>query len=101
MVSLNDSVMDPPRGPDTMYMPKHILNWKEVKDKTIRDSDFKSTLPNVLDLIYRGTLLSKILEMERKKPISFENAIRLANENWKEAFRAGELEKCNYYHDHF
>jgi hypothetical protein len=39
--------------------------------------------------------------MERKKPISFENAIRLANENWKEAFRAGELEKCNYYHDHF
>lgn len=38
---------------------------------------FNPYFPRVLAKVYRGTLLSEILKMPRKKPISFQDAVNL------------------------
>ncbi len=46
-------------------------------------------MSQVADIIadyYRGTLISEILKMPRKEPISFDEAIRLNHENQQKAF---------------
>ena len=93
--------MDPPAGSDTSPMPKHLLNWKTVRSKNIRGADIDSPLPGVLDMLYRGTLLSRILSMEKRSPISFERAVQLATEEWLLAYRSDHRDQMNWVHKHF
>ncbi len=56
-------------------MVRHLVNWKPVKWQDIRGADIEIETPSCIDLTYRGTLLSHILEMQKQQPISFEDAI--------------------------
>ena len=44
-----------------------------------------------IDQSYKGNLLSKILEMPEKKPISYEEAVRIFSIRTREAFEARDL----------
>ena len=73
-------------------MVKHnLLKWKPVKCKSTKGNIVKVPLPEVIAIHYRGTLLSKILSMEKKKPISFEVAINLIAEEQNKAFATGQM----------
>src|SRR5688572_15721070 len=90
-----------PRETDsTKMMPKHSLNWKPVKAKSLRGTDIYVSVPDVLDLIYRGTLLSSILAMEKKTPILFGDAVRMAIKKKCEVWY-DENADSDYYYDNF
>ena len=86
-------------------MTKHCVNWKPVKSKDIRGSDFDSPIPTAIEIGYRGTMLSRILDMERKQSITFVEAIHLVQKQWTKAVDSGrighELGECNWFIDHF
>lgn len=86
-------------------MAKHCVNWKPIGAKDIRGSDFKCTYPSVIDISYRGELLSSIFAMEKKQPISFEQAAQMAWRKFCESFEGGRVGdkpgQCNWYGDNF
>lgn len=69
-------------------MHQHLLNWKIAPQIPAAGISWP-TLSKQIDLNYRGTLLSRILEMEPKKPISLEQAIRLMEKHEDLARTAG------------
>jgi hypothetical protein len=82
-------------------MPKHIINWKPIRSKNVRGSDYDCRIPETLDLIYRGTLLSEIVAMEQKKPMAFANAVNRAKKQWWEKFGSGCGDDADWIYDNF
>lgn len=86
-------------------MAKHCVHWKPIKEKTIRGSDFDSPLPTALDHCCRGQLLSDILAMEKKQPISFEKAALMVGKEFDNAVKAGRFGRkpgqCHWYTRNF
>ncbi len=72
-------------------MEIHLVNWKTVKAKNIRGSDYYSQMPVILDLTYCGKLLSKILAMPKQRSISFADAISLLTVAQREPFNTGRF----------
>lgn len=70
-------------------MVKHILIWKPVKCTNAFGEKVLVPLPESISIHYRGTLLTKILSMPPKQPISFSDAIHLVAEKQIEALKAG------------
>jgi hypothetical protein len=85
-------------------MTKHFLNWK---DTTVKSAGKKTALPYLsqIDRYYTGTLLSRILAMEKQTAISLEAAIHLLIENEQAARAAGrkgaEPGQMFWYAGHF
>lgn len=48
------------------------------------------TWANTIDGAYDGNLLSEILRMPEKKPLSYDDAIKIFSEKKQEAFNAGD-----------
>jgi hypothetical protein len=69
-------------------MTKHLLNWKNINCKCA-GKNVSLPVANEIDGYYSGTLLSRILAMERKTPIALEAAIHLLVENEHAARAAG------------
>lgn len=80
-------------------MTKQLVRWKTFEAKNIRGANFQSNLPNLLDLIYRGTLLSRILTMPRKKPISFIEGMLLFHEEMLKRVNDPEPDRCNWLYE--
>jgi hypothetical protein len=59
-------------------MEKHFVKWQTVRMKNRTGQFYQSEVPEGIDRRYRGKLLSSILDMPRKKPISFADAVRKA-----------------------
>ena len=55
-------------------MAQHLLKWKTVRVPNVRNEDYDSRLPYALDFIYRGTLVTRVLSMEKKVAIGFKEA---------------------------
>ncbi len=70
-------------------MVKQCLHWKKVKCKSVAGEPVWIELPKIIAGESRGTLLSQILAMPKKSPLSFAEAINLVAEKQKEAFLAG------------
>jgi hypothetical protein len=63
-----------------MRMIKRPVFWKPVKTKNVYGGEFTNPyLPSLLAEDYKGTLLSAILAMPCKQPISFQEAANLAS----------------------
>lgn len=75
-------------------MPKHVLIWKAVKSKTIRDTDCYIRIMDRVDRYYKGTLLTCILTMKKKQPISLESAVTLFSKEWINCVLSRRAEEC-------
>jgi hypothetical protein len=82
-------------------MPKQMLKWVDIKTKDIRGGDCYSGYPHVLDLAYGGTLLSRILTMPKKNPISLQGEVLLLNESTLDAIRAKNIKREIWLKVHF
>jgi len=72
-----------------------------VRLTDVRGSEFESQLPDLLQTVYRGRLLSEILGMERKTAISFENAVRLLGDQIYEEFWIKQSGRSRWYELNF
>jgi hypothetical protein len=71
-------------------MIKHTyLLWKDVECISTKGNPVLMPLPEIIDHSYRGTLLSKILLMQKKDPIPFAAAINLIAEKQKNVLNVG------------
>jgi hypothetical protein len=94
--------MNSPKESDNASMPaKQLLLWKEVKVKTIYGSDMSSRSPAILDLAYRGRLLSAILEMPKATPLSLAAAIQLYLDKTHEEIFVTQSGKSEWYEKNF
>ena len=86
-------------------MEKNLVIWKKVRCKTLNGSEIYLGVPESIDVRYRGTLLSEILAMPKKKGLSFEDAIRLSSDAQLQAFcdsRVGHnVGECHWLMDNF
>lgn len=86
-------------------MAKQCVHWKPIGVKNVRGSDCSIEFPAELDIWYRGKLLSAILNMEKKRPLSFERAAQMAWLKTSEAFKSGRIGQqpgeCNWYSKNF
>ena len=86
-------------------MNKQCTRWKPFKDLNIRGSEFDCEFPDLLNCVYRGQLISSILAMAKKTPITFEQAARMAWRKHSEAIdenRFGsEPGQCFWYTESF
>ena len=69
-------------------MVKQCVRWKPVKCKSRAGKDVYLGVPEIIDVRYRGTLISEILRMPRKTPILFDDAIRMARTKQSECYMA-------------
>lgn len=67
-------------------MEKNLVIWKKVRCKIIDGSEIYLEVPELVDVRYRGTLLSEILAMPKKKALLFDDAIRMLSDAQMEAF---------------
>lgn len=72
-------------------MEHHLVKWKSIKCKSRFGNDVCLCIPEIVDIQNRGTLLSRILSMPKKKPISFELAMLKLIEKRREKFDAGHF----------
>lgn len=79
---------------DTKGMLRHLVYWKPVYCKNVRNTDFESGIPEVVSRMTRGALISQILRMPEKKAISFEEAVRLINQMSFEALQKHDPKLC-------
>ncbi len=70
-------------------MEHHLVKWKPIKSKSRFGNEVYLSVPEIVDISYRGTLLSHILRMQKKTPISFENAMLKLIDMHREKFDAG------------
>jgi hypothetical protein len=72
-------------------MVKHCLIRKKVECKNVVGDPVRLSIPRIIAVQYRGTLVSRILAMPRKLPLPFDSAINMVAEKQKEAFSAGQM----------
>ena len=84
-------------------MSKHCVNWKKVFCKTVSGSDYSCGFPDIIDRGYRGSMLTRVFQMEKqkKKPISFGDAIRLAHEGFFSSKIGHARGESHWYIDNF
>ncbi len=78
-------------GSDTIIMTKHCLIWNATISQNVRGEDYATQLPDIIAKIYGGKLMSEILNMRSKNPISFEKAIHLLHVKIQNARKANKL----------
>jgi hypothetical protein len=71
-------------------MKHQLINWKNVICRGYYGQLVALPVPFILDIRLRHTLLSGILSMPSKKPISFETAIRLMCYKQRQALKTGQ-----------
>jgi hypothetical protein len=84
-------------------MVKYIpVKWKPVYCKSKAGTWKYMTYPFSINRAYDGKLLSAIVEMPRKNPISFDSAINLMRRGLDEATKAEKFgQKHGHYHWHY
>ncbi len=62
-------------------MVKRVLKWRPVRLLAVDGFEYlEDELPGVIASFYKGELVDRILKMDRKKPISFYQAVNLASD---------------------
>jgi hypothetical protein len=86
-------------------MTKQCVRWKPFRAKTIRNTAYDSCFGDLIDLYNKGTLVSQILKMDRKRPLEFAQAALLAHDKYVEAMMSrklgGGLTESTWYLNHF
>ena len=82
-------------------MEKHWVKWKTLRTKNIYGEPIDAEFPYLIDLCYQGSLISKILKMEKKTPISFEDAVRIAEGHYSESDIFTERDRMKKCTQHF
>jgi hypothetical protein len=86
-------------------MNKQCVRWKAFRAKNNRGSDYQSNFPDFIEICNKGLLIGRILAMERKQPIGFEQAARMTQEKFFDAQNARRLGyapgQCFWYVTHF
>ena len=87
-------------------MAKHLVNWKSVRTKDIYGQTFvNNEFPRLIVHSYRGTLLSEILAMPSKNPISFEEAVSRTHHAFNDAIDAKRIGngtgECFWFYKNF
>jgi hypothetical protein len=82
-------------------MNKHIVNWRKVIFTNDLGNNYEAELPEIIDVGYRGKLLSKILDMQKKTPIIFDDAVRMAGRNFFDSKAGHSRGESHWYLDNF
>lgn len=82
-------------------MTKHHVNWKKVAFINIAGKEFLAEFPLFIEHYYRGTLLTSILNMPTKKPIHFDDAVRMAGQNFFDRAIGHGRGQNSWYLQHF
>src|SRR5262245_15344298 len=73
-------------------MRKQFLHWKPIRSVNRFGIEYRNPyFPNLISKAYRGLLLEKIISMEQKKPISYEIAVNLAQDEFVRAGQSGQI----------
>lgn len=86
-------------------MNKQLVRWRAFNETNFVGVESLIPLAEELDIHCRGTLLSQIVSMEPKTPISYQDAMSLTHETlkkcWKEKKISSEFGHYYWYFDHF
>jgi len=82
-------------------MSKQFVLWKTLRDKNVVGEPIDLEIPHIIDVYLKGALLSKILKMEKKTPIYFEDAVRKATKELFKADTGHERGQNFWYLNHF
>ena len=74
-------------------MDKQFVLWKNIKCPTEQGADVEVGLGDLVDIFCRRTLLSQIIQMPERLPISFDDAIRLLSVQLYKCFKTGLVGK--------
>ncbi len=72
-------------------MGPHLVKWKPILVKNVRDEDIELSFPDLLNSSSNWTVLDRIFRMESKKPITFSDAATMAHEKFDEAVEARRM----------
>ena len=81
-------------------MDKHWVKWKTLRTKNIYGEPIDMEFPYLIETCYSGSLISQILKMPKKKPIAFEQAVRIAERQYSDSDISTEhhkMVKCTEY----
>lgn len=67
---------------DTKFMTKQCAFWRPVACRNVRGGLFIAEWPEIIANSYSGRLLEEILRMPKQTSISFDDAIRIANDEF-------------------
>jgi hypothetical protein len=70
---------------------RNLARWRQIRCKNLKGDWYLSSLPNAIDVSYKGKLLTMILEMPEKNPISFEDALHIIDQKLTESFEASDF----------
>ena len=79
-------------------MTKRYVNWKPVTCTSPDGRKYQAELPSIIELRYRGTLLARILEMPKKRPISLDDAVRMAGRKYVDTKEIGHARGENHWY---
>jgi len=82
-------------------MEKHWIKWKTFRSKNIYGEPIDTEFPYLIDLNYKGALISQITKMKKKWPITFELAVRLASEKYNKSEFGSKPGQKFWYSDNF
>lgn len=82
-------------------MAKHCVNWKKVVFENVVGENFLAEVPVWIEHYYRGALLTAILNMPKKKPIDFDDAVRMAGRNFFDKPIGHGHGQNSWYLEHF
>lgn len=82
-------------------MTKQFVKWHTISIKNRKGEYCESDFPDLIDRVYHGELVSRILSMPPKKPIGFEDAIRKAESKWFAAIFGGRMDDAQIYLQQF
>jgi len=82
-------------------MAKHYVLWKTLRDKNVVGKPIDLEIPYIIDVCLKGTLLERITKMEKKSPIYFEKAVRLATEKYFNSDTGHSRGQKFWYLNHF
>ena len=86
-------------------MNKQFVRWKAFEEETYVGTRAVIPIAEELDIQHKGTLLSQILSMEQKTPMSYEDAMHLTHRTlkkcWTEKKLSAEFGHFQWYMDNF
>jgi hypothetical protein len=82
-------------------MTKNCVNWKKIACVSRHGKPYLDDMASVINRYYKLELLPLILSMPSQKPISFDDAVRLAGQKFIESMDNYDIAKAISYYKNF
>ena len=80
---------------------RQIVKWKTITSFNIYGEPYQDDFPSIIEIHYRGNLIPRILDMPRKEPIYFYDAVKWAEKEYMRCIDVMAVKASKFYLDYF